>query len=168
MQVVLLLLMYIFKSGPGFEFNYFYLVMCIVFYAAQWEEYNTGIYRTSQHGVGLSEQFVVMNTLILIQGISGGSFSDITMASIFGLDKTGWFAKQSLGHVLTVLFSFLMTLGLIENMRFSIVNRRYGALHMVSTYLPTVFFIIFLWIMLKFSTLGAKYPAVIVIVGTPF
>ena len=60
-----------------------YLVMTLAtFYLAQLEEYHTGVLRTNQNGVGLTECQLLLVSLLMLQGVTGGAISEITMRHI--------------------------------------------------------------------------------------
>ena len=56
----------IMKVGFCGEFLVYYVSLVALFYSAQWEEYHTGIYRTSQMGVGLMDLFIFLILVCLI------------------------------------------------------------------------------------------------------
>lgn len=70
----------IFRIGLSPVSALYYFALTGIFFAAQWEEYHTGVYRTSQYGVGLTESYFYLISLIFFQAFSGGKLSDTSVA----------------------------------------------------------------------------------------
>jgi hypothetical protein len=67
---------------PSSAFFTYLVGLSSSFFAANWEEYHTGVLRTSQFGLGLTECQMFLMLTLLVQGISGGKFSDLTIRNL--------------------------------------------------------------------------------------
>jgi hypothetical protein len=55
------------------------------FFTSNWEEYHIKIMRTSQNGIGITELQLLLIGVMLMQAISGGKLSEITMRNFGSL-----------------------------------------------------------------------------------
>jgi len=56
----------VFKLGLSFEMFFYLISLNWLFFACQWEEHHSGIYRTSQYNLGLTEAGVFLIVLMLV------------------------------------------------------------------------------------------------------
>lgn len=74
--------MQILRCGVGFTFFVFAVSVLSGFHLANWEEYHTGVLNTQFSGFGVTESHVTLQLIILMQALTNGSLSSITMRSI--------------------------------------------------------------------------------------
>ena len=70
------------KVGATTPFFLYFTGVQTIFYLANWEEYHTDILRCSYGIFGLTECQLVIIGLIMIQALSGGQVSEVTMRAI--------------------------------------------------------------------------------------
>jgi hypothetical protein len=63
----------------------YFIGLLTAFFTSNWEEYHIKIMRTSQNGIGITELQLLLIGVMLIQAISGGKLSEITMRNFGSL-----------------------------------------------------------------------------------
>ena len=70
--------------GVGSSFTYFVVTIGVLsgFYVANWEEHHTGVLKTNFKGVGVTESHLTIISLLVIQALTKGGFTEIAMHDI--------------------------------------------------------------------------------------
>lgn len=70
------------KMGASTPFFIYFLGLTTAFYAANWEEYHTHVLRSNYSGFGLTECQLFLIGILMVQGLTNGEFSEITMRRV--------------------------------------------------------------------------------------